>query len=217
MLIASSLPSSSRLGRDLERLAVRPVSASSGPGCSAPPRPPQLGQLACLGQAVAQVGLGRGRVPARAASMPSTLRACAVAPRSAAARAQDSAARPNSVACSASPRRYATTARSASARARARLGCGDQLRDHGEMRLGQVPVAQPVVHVGQLVLDAGLHGTVADPSTGPSPPSAPSAAAVPSPAPARAAAVSNSASTSRYRPSTTSTSPRAIRAGSCGM
>ena len=29
------------------------------------------------------------------------------------------------------------------------------------MRLGQVPVAQPVVHVGQLVLDAGLHGAIA--------------------------------------------------------
>ena len=46
----------------------------------------------------------------------------------------------------------------------ARGRAGDQLGHHGQMRLGQVPVAQPVVHVGQLVLDrllpAWLTGTV---------------------------------------------------------
>ena len=43
----------------------------------------------------------------------------------------------------------------------ARLGALDQFGHDGEVCVGQLPVTQPMVHVGQLVLDSCLRGTVA--------------------------------------------------------
>ncbi len=41
-----------------------------------------------------------------------------------------------------------------------RVGAGDQFGHHGQMRRGEVPVAQPVVYVGKLVLDRRQRGRV---------------------------------------------------------
>ena len=139
----------------------RPVSASNRARLFSAATAAPSSQAPGLGQAVPQVALRRRGIPARATSMPSTLSACAVAPGSAAAWALASAARPRSAAWSAhraGRRRRPGPLRPGQP---ARFGALDQLCHHRQVRIGQVPVAQPVMHVGELVLDRGLRRPVA--------------------------------------------------------